>query len=47
MRDVAHVQDARADRLRAQASNYGFGDWIADVLMNLMLGDGAPSPKKR
>lgn len=47
MREVAHLQDARADRLRSQASNYGFGDWIADVLMNLMLGDATPGPKKR
>ncbi|PTT92355.1 hypothetical protein DBR42_02120 [Pelomonas sp. HMWF004] len=47
MREVAQVQDARADQLRARARNYSLGDLIADVLFNLAIDSATPSPKKR
>ncbi|RZL35587.1 MAG: hypothetical protein EOP35_13245 [Rubrivivax sp.] len=43
MREVAQLQDARADRLRAQAGNQSLGDVIASTLVNLFLGGSTKS----
>lgn len=45
--EVARIQDARADRLRARAANYSVGDWVADALVNVFLDSSAAAPKRR
>ena len=46
MREVAQLQDARADRLRAQARNQSVGDLIASALVNLLLGSSTKNPER-
>lgn len=46
MREVARLQDARADRLRAQAGKQSLGDVIASTLMNLLLGGSKKEPER-
>ncbi|MFG6430281.1 hypothetical protein [Roseateles sp. LYH14W] len=46
MREVARLQDARADRLRAQAGNQSLGDVIASTLINLLSGGSTKEPER-
>lgn len=46
-REVAQIQDERADRLRTQAANYTVADGFIDTLLNLFLDNPAQSPKRR
>lgn len=46
-REVAAIQDERADRLRAQAKGYTLADGIFDSLFNMFLDSSAPLSKRR